>query len=269
MTVTARPRAFRFNRHAEGSTMTADSSHPGLRAGTTGAKPRILLFVSNLGVGGAERHTVKLRACLRDRGYPTSLLVHGPHRSAVITALDGSEGAVHLDIKGIPNPMGWLRIWRAFHAQRADIVIAVNQTPLIVAILARILCATRAKIACIFHTTILRPSEERRIGLFRWMIGRADALVYISRNQQRYWEGHGLRCRDSATILNGIDLDRFDMAPQEREAARARLGFEPSDVVFGLVAAFRPEKNHGQLVEAAARLRQEGIRAKVLFVGDG
>jgi glycosyltransferase involved in cell wall biosynthesis len=39
--------------------------------------------------------------------------------------------------------------------------------------------------------------------------------------------------------------------------------------VIGMSAVLRPEKNHVQLVDALAGLRQQGLRAKALLIGDG
>lgn len=233
------------------------------------AKPRIVIFTAGLAVGGAERHSVDLRARLRARGFPTGLVVYGSAGSGVIQALEGAEDPEFLGIKGIANLKGWRRIWRSFRAQDADVILAVNQTALIVAVLARLMGATRAKVAGVFHTTLLRPGEERRLFAFRGAARLADALVYISRNQKAYWENRGLSSRRTPVILNGIDLPRFQPNSAQRALTRARLGLADTDLVLGLVAAFRPEKNHAQLLDALAALRKRGVPAKALLVGDG
>ena len=56
------------------------------------------------------------------------------------------------------------------------------------------------------------------------------------------------------TIHNGVDAARF--APPsdvQRQAARERLGFGPDDVVVGMVAGFRAEKNHDVFFAGRAR----------------
>jgi glycosyltransferase involved in cell wall biosynthesis len=71
-------------------------------------------------------------------------------------------------------------------------------------------------------------------------------------------------------IYNGVDTKWFSPAtPTQRLSARTTLGLQADDLVFGLVGAFRPEKNHMQLVEAVKRLREAGRAAKVLFIGSG
>src|SRR5207237_6523016 len=47
------------------------------------------------------------------------------------------------------------------------------------------------------------------------------------------------------------------------------FGFGPQDYVIGLCAALRPEKAHGDLLTAVAKLRARGVPAKALLIGDG
>jgi glycosyltransferase involved in cell wall biosynthesis len=67
-----------------------------------------------------------------------------------------------------------------------------------------------------------------------------------------------------------VDTNHFRPAtPRERLEGRHELGLSADDLVFGLVGAFRPEKNHMQLVDAVRRLRETGLPAKAVFIGDG
>jgi glycosyltransferase involved in cell wall biosynthesis len=72
-------------------------------------------------------------------------------------------------------------------------------------------------------------------------------------------------------IYNGVDTDEFGGARHAGDGARLRaaLGFQASDYVIGISAVLRPEKNHVQLVDAIARLRELGIPARALIIGDG
>jgi glycosyltransferase involved in cell wall biosynthesis/SAM-dependent methyltransferase len=244
-----------------------DTTKPGFEDIVT--KPRIVFFVTGLSVGGAERHTVDLRARLRERGFDTNLLVFGPKSSQTIAELPGAEDPEMLNIVGMSRPWGWVRAWRAIRKLDPDLIVCVNQTPLIVAGVLRFLRLIRSKVVGVFHTTLMRKNEESRVFLFRWAANRADCFVFISANQRRYWEGRGIACARTALILNGIDLNRFVPRPDLRAQTREKLGFSEKDVVFGLVATFRSEKNHFQLIDALDRLRQNAIPAKVLFVGHG
>jgi glycosyltransferase involved in cell wall biosynthesis len=77
--------------------------------------------------------------------------------------------------------------------------------------------------------------------------------------------------RRNLVIYNGVDMGEFSEKPLhgEREASRSVLGFADSDFVIGVTAALRPEKNHAQLVDAVAKLRERNIAARALLIGDG
>ena len=47
------------------------------------------------------------------------------------------------------------------------------------------------------------------------------------------------------------------------------MGFAPQDYVIGLCSSLRPEKAHGDLLQAIGQLRSQGVAAKALFIGDG
>jgi glycosyltransferase involved in cell wall biosynthesis len=80
-----------------------------------------------------------------------------------------------------------------------------------------------------------------------------------------------LFARRNEVIVNGVDVDAFADRTTfaERAALRRKLEFADEDYVIAMTAAFRPEKNHVQLVEAIAVLRARGIPARALMIGDG
>jgi len=103
------------------------------------------------------------------------------------------------------------------------------------------------------------------------MFQATDCLVYVCQAQQRYWEERAVRSRRrNEVIYNGVDTAHWmPMGAAESLAKRRELGLADEDFVIGLSAVLRPEKNHLQLVEAVAALRQRGVRARALMIGDG
>lgn len=72
------------------------------------------------------------------------------------------------------------------------------------------------------------------------------------------------------TIYNGVDLARFHPpSPEDRQAARAKLGFTAEDFVVGTVAWLRPEKNYRIFFQALASLKAQIKELKVVVVGGG
>jgi glycosyltransferase involved in cell wall biosynthesis len=231
--------------------------------------PRLLFFIPTLGVGGAERHTVDLIERLRARDFDCSIVVHTSISSPVMTATAGADGATFLNARGLSEFGGWLRLWRLLRARRPDIVVAVNQTPLIATAVEKIAFATRAKLACIFHTTTLQGFEAYQERYFRWAAKFTDMMIYVGMNQAARWRNAGVRARASVVIRNGVDFSRFSLNRDARGATRARLGIAPDAYLIGIVAAFREEKNHVELVAALEKTRAAGILAHAMMVGDG
>jgi glycosyltransferase involved in cell wall biosynthesis len=125
----------------------------------------------------------------------------------------------------------------------------------------------------VFHTTGFgQPLVSRlRMLLNNFMFRRCDLVIYVSQKQREYWRARGLRAKRDTVIQNGIDADYFidRSTPQQRAATRAEFGFLPTDFVIGICAALRAEKAHGDLLRAVRRVRDTGVSAKVLIIGDG
>ncbi|MCK0068703.1 glycosyltransferase family 4 protein [Kordiimonas laminariae] len=68
-------------------------------------------------------------------------------------------------------------------------------------------------------------------------------------------------------IPNGIDIDRF-ICPEDIGFARS-IGIDPDKPVIGIVAALRPEKNVGRLIEAFSKVEDEIDGAQLVIVGSG
>ena len=73
-----------------------------------------------------------------------------------------------------------------------------------------------------------------------------------------------------AVVHNGRDLASFDPDRIDcRAELRREFGYAPEDFVFGVFARLNHQKGHGYLVEAVGQLKNIGIRANVLCVGNG
>lgn len=70
-------------------------------------------------------------------------------------------------------------------------------------------------------------------------------------------------------IDHGIDLDAVRAHLDHRSSARERMGVADDDVVIGIVANMRPEKNHPGVLRAASLVTQESSRARFVSIGQG
>ncbi len=72
------------------------------------------------------------------------------------------------------------------------------------------------------------------------------------------------------TIYNGVDAVHFAVPSMEQKsAARTRLGFAADDFVVGMVAGFRPEKNHDVFFDGLLQAFPSIPSLKVVAVGAG
>ena len=226
---------------------------------------KLAFITGSLVHGGAERHSIALANRLGERGHDCHL-VYVKNDPSQLERLRGARSVAclhasrHLDIRAL----GELR--SRLQTLRPAVVLACNQYALMYAALAR---GGQAALAVTFHTTLPRDLRQwLQMLVYRPFFWSADRLVFVCEAQRRYWRRRRLRARADQVIYNGVDTDFWKPgAPQP--ALRRALGYSDQDLVIGMSAVLRPEKNPLQLVEAIARLRGRGLPARALLIGDG
>ena len=239
----------------------------------SGQPARLLFLVSTLGFGGAEKHVVTLANCL-DRSQFLCSLAYLKPQAPLVAQLDtaGLQTVVCLNVNSRMDFRALRKLTVLVDEQSIDVIVCVNEYPTVYAWLAARQARRRPKMVEIFHTTEFGTAKaELQMVLYRQIIRRFDLLVYVSRNQQTYWRGRGLRARAEVVIHNGIDgsyfTDQYSRA--QKRALRDQYGFGGADFVIGICASLRREKAHGDLLQAIAMLRARNINARCLIIGDG
>jgi L-malate glycosyltransferase len=228
---------------------------------------RLVFVTGSLVHGGAERHTITLANRLAERGHechavyvkndPSQL---GRYRGMASTTC--LEARRYFDFGALRTLSGLLAAVRPTH------VVGANQYALLYASLAARAAAPQAPLVATFHTTrLFKTKEWLKMLYYRPFFWRADCLVFVCAAQARYWKRRQVFARRTEVIHNGVDLEHWK--PVDAGALRRILGFRDADLVVGMSAVLRPEKNHLQLVDAIARLRRRGIAARALLIGDG
>jgi glycosyltransferase involved in cell wall biosynthesis len=236
------------------------------------SRPGLLFIVNSLEVGGAEKQVVTLLNHL-DTGQFRLHLAYLKPGDRLLPQLDSGklDALVCCNVVRGVEPRAIRQLATLIHAYNIDAVVCTNTYSMLYGYLARARARPRPKLATVFHTTLLRNYKEKaQMLLYQRMFRRSDMLIYVSENQRDHWRDWGLRAGTDAVVHNGIDVDYFSAArtPQQ-EGLRARLGLTAEDYVIGLCSGLRPEKAHGDLLNALARLRSRGIAAKALLIGDG
>lgn len=235
-----------------------------------------LLFVADqLKFGGAERHLVALATGLVQRG----------HKVAVAYLKDSAELAPDLEKGGVAPlfcchakggvDLGALKRLAGLMDQlQPDLVIATSQYSQMCATMAGWRARRRPPQAFICHSmgVVQRGGSARlRFIVYRQFYRTAACVIFISELQRGFFARLGVGLRRSEVVHNGVDLGHFsaDLVAQPAAALRAQHGIKPHELVIGLCAIFREEKRHGDLLEALARLRAQGVPARAVLVGDG
>ena len=97
---------------------------------------------------------------------------------------------------------------------------------------------------------------------------RADLMIAVSASVEEYFARLGVEKGKITTIPIGIEISKFKVSEEVREALREELGIQ-NDVVIGFVGRFSVEKNPFTLLEAFAEASRHADKMVLIFVGTG
>jgi glycosyltransferase involved in cell wall biosynthesis len=223
--------------------------------------------------GGTENHLARLIAGLPADAFGCSVVAFDMGSNSLLDGLR-AQGVpiVHLPVGREYVPHAAIQAWRLaklIRRNRYDIVQTFHQKADTYGALIAWLSGAKHLISSKRDTGQLRKPlhlflNRRLKSLFDAFIVVAEAVrVAVIANDH-------LPASRITTIYNGVDISRFTMPTSEqRRDARARLGFAANDFVVGMVASFRPEKNHDVFFTGLLHATPRIPSLKVLAVGAG
>jgi len=229
---------------------------------------RIMFVLPAFMAGGAERQTADLARGLVDYGHQCCVVSLRPRREGTLSF----EPLRFCDVNGYLDWSGISRLGGEIFHFAPHIVLAIGPYSLMYVHLARWRCRLEPfRIAVALHATkTLSVKDWFQNLVYRRFAAASDLLIYVCRFQAEYCGRRGWRAARSTTIYNGIDLEYYrPPTASQRAEARAQLGVSDSELLIGITAVLRPEKNHAFLLNALRELRAEGLPVKLLMVGDG
>ena len=132
-------------------------------------------------------------------------------------------------------------------------------------VLALLACAGRSEPRIV--RTVHSERSLRRRPLQDLLLRQTDGVIAICQNHARILrEQFGLDPRRGLAVRGAVDSSRFTPAGQD---LRQELEIGESDPVVGIVSRVKPERRHGELLDAFRMVRQELPRARLLIVGRG
>jgi glycosyltransferase involved in cell wall biosynthesis len=236
---------------------------------------RILAVNHTAAVSGAELSLMRLVDGLR-----------GEHTLAVACPLAGAlpellqrSGVQHLDLPAfeaslrlhpLQTPLGVAQLLRggvatARVAKRfgADVVHANSLRAGLMGAVARRLGGPPLVVRAHEHPP---PSRMGRV-VRNLLASSAGAVVAVSRHTADGFN-HGLAEPVAETVYNSIDHGRFDPERVTPAPLRAELGLSPEAALLGQVAQITPWKGQGTSIRALAQLREGGVDAHLVVVGE-
>lgn len=235
----------------------------------------ILFILPSLRLAGAERQTVDLvNALSKKEGYCVHLFTFERN-------LDLIDSLDHTKVKFYNHPRNHKydfsnisRIAEIIDGEKIDIVHCTLQIALLFGFLGIRRSHSKPKLIDAIHTTINRNIKADLFDrlLYVPIMCHCDSVIAVCDNQREYWMNkYQFLSKKIVTVHNGIDTMHFtdDLADEVKIKIRRELGILNGELVVGMVAGFRPEKNHEEVFVAFRRLIQQGLLVKLLLIGDG
>jgi glycosyltransferase involved in cell wall biosynthesis len=237
-------------------------------------RPGVLVMVNSMQVGGAEKHAVSLVNHLDAARFRLGLCSLKPEGN-LARELDSTRVDTSFSLH-VRSKLDWAAVKllaRRIDEQQIDVIVCTNGYPLLYALIASRRARRPVRLVEVFHTSGYRRRFKSRLRMLlnRFVFRQCELVIYVSHKQRQFWRERGLLARRDIVIQNGIDADYFadHYTPQQKAATRVEFGFERDHFVVGICAGLRVEKAHGDLLRAVRRLRDAGVPAKVLMIGEG
>lgn len=249
------------------------------------ARPRLLILLNRLAIGGPAVNTLALAAALSNEFE--ILLIAGaaqPHEQSAEHLLQQHRGFAVAMLPAMKRSLLPLSDWKAYRSIRATIqrfqphIVHTHGTK--PGVLGRLAAAAGGVpvIVHTFHGHIFRgyfpaPVNAAVVALERWLATKSTALIAINEQLRSDLVQRFRIAPASKVLLNrlGIDWRLFqDADGAMRIAFRQQLGFHDADVVVASIGRLVPIKNLGLFIDLIIAVQQKLPQScRFLVVGDG
>jgi glycosyltransferase involved in cell wall biosynthesis len=226
---------------------------------------KILLLITGLGMGGAERVVADLADALASAGHEVALVcMKGP--------LQVRPRSAQVRVSCLEMNSAWSRVSGFFRFRsllrsfRPDIVHGHMFHAAILARLARLTTPVPC-VVCTMHTAY--DGGRWRAWVYRCSDRLCDISTNVSEEAVAAFAANGAVSRERMiAIHNGIAVDAFRPSDTARSVVRERHGIAPDCKLFLAVGRLDWSKDYPNMFRALARL-PDTLRFRLLIAGDG
>ena len=231
-------------------------------------RPRVLLLIKGLGIGGAERLLEGSLPCLnRDRfAYRVAYML--PWKRALVPSFEAAGIPVHdLNMRVPGDPWAFMRLVRLVRRERIDLIHA--HLPM-----AGVWARVAARLGGVPHVVYTEHNVPQRYALPMRMLNQRtykmnDIVIAVSDEVRRGVEVYANERPQILTVANAVDADALAALPVAPAAMRREFGFPADAVVIVTVGNLTPKKGHTHLLAAAVKVAARHAAARFLIVGQG
>ena len=236
------------------------------------SRRKVLFLVPSLGLGGAERQVVDLVNNVDHSRFEATLFTFEEQADLAASIRRDRVRMVNVPRRSKLDARPVASLARIIREDGVELVHCTLQVSLLVAAAAIASSGRGVRLVDAIHSTKNRGPKEELADrlLYVPLMGRCDGVIAVCEAQRRHWAAkYPWLDAKFSTVHNGIDLERFgdDVPSSEKRAVRRQLGVDDGELVLGMVAAIRPEKNHLGVLEALSRLAAAGQDFRFLFIG--
>ncbi|MDA9858387.1 glycosyltransferase [Rubripirellula sp.] len=227
-------------------------------------KPRILILIKGLGLGGAERLLVSGLPYLSREKYDYRVGYFLPWKDALVPEFN-SHG-IPVTCFNCKTPYSTAAI-RQLHRYFRENEISLLHTHLPSASVAGRIASRSCKTLKTVYTEHgcwdrLHPMTRN---VNRWTLRWNDLNIAVSQEVRDSMNPESQS--QTVVIPNGIDCKGLAETPRERKSVCRELGIPPNDFLIVKVANLSPVKHHEMLIRAFAEFQSSNSASTLILVG--
>jgi glycosyltransferase involved in cell wall biosynthesis len=229
---------------------------------------KVAYVVPDLGIGGAERHVTTLMSHL-DRELFDPMVICLGRQGELFASLAASDvPAVALGRSRRQAFVCLIDLVRKLRAASPDVVLVRGYSAEVLGRVAAVLAGVPRVIVWVHNCGDLQLRGVLRRICDIALNPVTDAYFGVARAQVSYLVRElGYPPRKVRIIHNGVDPSLFVGAVDGD--LKKQLGLHEHELVVGILAALRPEKDHETFLTAASLVSERNSRARFMIVGEG